>query len=418
MTGPDRRPTARHRAGGPPGRGGGPPGRRADAGTVAPAGPDHAVPGPADRSRRRLAGVDAARAAALVGMACTHTLPLRADDAPTLTGLIADGRSSALFAVLAGVGIALASGGATPPAGARAHAAAGAGLLVRAVLVGLLGLALAGLDPPVAVILAYYGLLFALAVPLLRLPAGVLGAGAAVLCVATPVLSQLLRSGLPEGPGEQAVLADLADPGGLLVTLALTGYYPVLTWTTYLVAGLAVGRLDLRRRGVAAGLLLGGAALAGAAVTASALLLRVGGAALDAGDVAARQYGSTPTDTWWWLAVAIPHSGTPLDLAHTTGTALAVLGLALLLAGWAPALTWLPAAVGAAPLTLYTAHVVALAIHPAQGEQRGQVLLAHLAAAAVIGTALRLAGRRGPLEALVGAASRAVRRAVASRRTA
>lgn len=367
----------------------------------------------APEPRRRLAGVDAARAAALVGMACTHTLLLESPDGvPTPTGLIADGRSSALFAVLAGVGIALSTGGTTPPATGRAHAAAGAGLLVRAVLIGLLGLALAGLDPPVAVILAYYGLLFALAVPLLRLPAAVLGAGAAVLGVAMPVLSHLLRPGLPEGPGEQAVLGDLADPGGLLATLSLTGYYPVLPWTTYLLAGLAVGRLDLRRRGVAAGLLLGGGALAGAAVTGSALLLRVGGGALDAGDLAARQYGSTPTDTWWWLAVAIPHSGTPLDLAHTTGTALAVLGLALLVAGAVPALTWVPAAVGAIPLTLYTAHVIALALYPAQGDERASVLLTHLAVAVAVGVALRLAGRRGPLEALVGVASRAVRRVV------
>jgi uncharacterized membrane protein len=381
-----------------------------------PARPRHGAddePARGDRAgarRGRLDGVDAARAAALVGMACTHTLPLRDDaGAPTLTALIASGRASALFAVLAGVGIALATGGPRPPADGRAHAAAGAGIVVRGVLVGLLGLALVDLVPPVAVILAYYGLLFCLAVPLLRLSPAVLAAGAVVVAAGAPVLSHVLRSGLPAGPGPQAALGDLADPGGLLTTLVLTGYYPVLPWTAYLLAGLAVGRLDLRSPRVAAALLGGGAALAAAAAVASALLVRAAGPALDAAELAERRAGTTPTDTWWWLVVAQPHSGTPFDLAHTTGTALAVLGLALLLAGAVPAVTWLPAAVGAVPLTLYTTHVVALSEVPATGDGRVAVLLVHLVAAVVIGVALRLAGLRGPLEAVLGAVSRTTR---------
>ena len=42
--------------------------------------------------------------------------------------------------------------------------------------------------------------------------------------------------------------------------------------------------------------------------------------------------GTTPTNgSWEWLLVDAPHSGTPFDLAHTIGTALAVIGLCLLL---------------------------------------------------------------------------------------
>jgi uncharacterized membrane protein len=219
---------------------------------------------PVTAPRDRLLGVDAARAVALVGMFCTHTLALRAPDgSESWTGLLADGRSSALFAVLAGVGVALS----TPrPPDARAHLAASAGLLVRGVLVGLLGLALVGLDPPVAVILAYYGVLFLIAIPVLRLPAPALAAGAALVGIGMPFLSHAWRTGLPDGPGEQAGLAALADPGDLLVTLSLTGYYPALPWTAYLLAGMAVGRLDLRQVRVAVALLAGGGLLAAAAV--------------------------------------------------------------------------------------------------------------------------------------------------------
>lgn len=358
--------------------------------------------------RARLAGIDAARAVALVGMFATHLLPLRdPDGSRSLTGLLADGRASALFALLAGVGVALSTGGSRPPACGREHASAAAGLAVRGVLVGLVGLVLGGLDPPVAVILAYYGLLFVAASPLLRLRAGVLAAGAVLACGLTPVLSQALRAGLPPGPGEQPGFGALADPAGLLTTLGLTGYYPALTWTTYLLAGMAVGRLDLRRVDVAAWLLAGGAALALAAAVTSAALL--GSAPISADALAEHRYGTTPTDTWWWLAVDLPHSGAPLDLAGTTGSALAVLGLMLLLDRRAAPLLWLPAATGAIPLTAYTLHVLAVTAAPGVGVP-GWVV--HVLVAALLGTLVRLSGRRGPLEALVAAPVGLVRRTV------
>ena len=75
--------------------------------------------------RQRLDGVDAARAVALVGMASVHILPvMTAAGTETLAGAVAAGRASALFAVLAGVGVALSTGGRTPPARGRPHAAA------------------------------------------------------------------------------------------------------------------------------------------------------------------------------------------------------------------------------------------------------------------------------------------------------
>ncbi len=369
--------------------------------------------------RGRLAGVDAARAVALGGMASVHVLPVLAPDGTeTVAGALAAGRASALFAVLAGVGIALATGATQPPGPGRAHAGAAAGLLVRGVLVALVGLALVALRPPVAVILAYYGLLFAVATPLLRLRTPALAALAAVWCVVGPVASHVLRAGREALPGNQPGFGALAAPGQLLRELALTGYYPVLPWATYLLAGMAVGRADLRSGRVAAALLAGGAALAAAAAAGSAVLLGPGGGAavLGAG-LARRRYGTVPTDTWWWLAVEAPHTGTPFDLAHTTGTALAVLGAALLLARVAPTVTWPLAAAGAVPLTLYTLHVTALALYPpataaAAGVPGGTLLVVHLVVALAIGVLLRAAGLRGPLEAAVGALSGAVRRAV------
>ena len=225
-----------------------------------------------------------------------------------------------------------------------------------------------------------------------------LAAGAVLSCALAPVLSHLLRSGLPEGPGAptRAGRAGRARPS-CSPRSRLTGYYPVLPWTTYLLAGMAVGRLDLRRVRVAAALLVGGTVLAVAAAVASAWLLgpRGGAAVLGAEALAERNYGTTPTDSWWWLAIVAPHSGTPFDLAHTTGTALAALGAMLLLARLSRALVWVPAAVGSIPLTLYTLHVLLLSGY--SGENAAGAVLVRLWARArgrrgVLGVLLRLLG--------------------------
>ncbi|MDN5858514.1 MAG: DUF1624 domain-containing protein [Pseudonocardia sp.] len=363
--------------------------------------------------RDRIVGVDAARAVAIVGMVATHILPVdTVDGTPTLVGLLFDGRASALFAVLAGAGLALSTGGPQRLRTGREHAAAGAGIAVRAILIALIGLALADLDPVPLVILTYYGLLFLVAIPLVRLPASVLAAAAVVWCGLSPVLSILLRDGVRYPT--QVGTAALVDPLALLWTLGVTGVYPVLTWTTYLLAGLAIGRLDLRSTRVAAFLLAGGAALSATAAGLSALLLWPGGGAvaLGGGALDRRFYGTTPTSTWWWLAIDAPHSGAPLDLAGTTGSALAVIGLMLLLARAARPLLWLPAAIGAAPLSLYAFHVVLTTADVGTAADRPAVFIGHVVLLSVAGVALRGLGARGPLEAAVGMASRSARKLV------
>ncbi|TAK70254.1 MAG: DUF1624 domain-containing protein [Actinomycetota bacterium] len=365
----------------------------------------------------RIVGVDVARGVALLGMLAVHLLPAVDGGQVSLGHAVAAGRSAALFALLAGVTIALTSGGPVPPRGLvlGGHAAA---LAARAAMIALLGLALGSLGSGLAVILTYYGLLFAVAIPLLRLPARALATMAALAVVVAPVLSQLLRTVTPEPslvvPSFAAVWA---DPLGQLRDVGLTGYYPVLSWSAYLLAGMAVGRLALRRWQVGLGLLVGGAVLAGVAHTASWLLLDVaGGAAVvdPAGQLATTaRYGTTPTDSWWWLAVDVPHSGTPLDLAATIGSSLFVLGLALLAVRLLPRLLFPLAAVGAMPLTLYCVHVVVLAV-PDVPRSSPAALLTQAVVALLAATAWRVFVGRGPLETLVGTVAQAARVAALS----
>ncbi|MBA2550722.1 MAG: DUF1624 domain-containing protein [Nocardioidaceae bacterium] len=357
-------------------------------------------------SRRRIAAVDAARALALIGMFAVHLLPGTDPDGSVSTSdLVFRGRSAAAFAVLAGVALSLTG---------RTSAA---GLVVRAALIGVLGLLLGSLDSGIAVILAYYAVLFLLVIPLVGLRTRVLAASTVLVAVGVPVLSHVVRGGLPPKRGPSPDGGDLAEPATLVTELLLTGYYPALAWTAYLCAGLAVGRLDLRSRRIAVWLGGAGVALAVGSVAVSQLLLSLAPAraALPADASGVLVSGTTPPTTWWWLATMGPHSSTPLDLAHTIGTALALLGLLLLLeplAGRALVpLAWL----GSMTLTLYSLHVLAVA--DGVGPQDPEELFAvHVVVALLVGIGVRSHVARGPLEHVVSVASNAATRTAARRR--
>ena len=363
----------------------------------------------------RLAGVDAARGLALLGMAAVHVLPpTDPDGSPSLSDLVASGRSAALFAVLAGVGLALAF---DRRAGLPRSAAA---VLVRAVLIGAVGLALGLLETGVAVILAYYAVFFVLALPWLRAGPRVLAGSAAAVALLAPCLSFAVRDRLPPRDRSSPVPADLADPAQLLSELLLTGYYPGAVWVAYLLAGLAVGRLALRRTRTAVRLVLAGAVLAVGASALSALLLGPLGGYDALADVVqpddgrtveqvvdASRFGNVPTTSPWWLATDAPHTSTPFDMAHTTGTALLVLGLALLVRGRATRLLSPLSAAGSMPLTLYTAHVAVLGL--TQADDPVRYYLVQVAVALVFALAWRRAVGRGPLEAVLALVTRPLR---------
>src|SRR6478736_2243562 len=134
----------------------------------------------------RLAGVDAARGLALLGMMVTHLLPTFEADAqltPTWIGLTFSGRAAALFAVLAGIGLALSTGKQRPPEGAELWAAR-RGIALRALVIAVVGLFLGGLEVNVAVILVNYALLFLCVLPFVGLRAKRLWALAAAWLLA------------------------------------------------------------------------------------------------------------------------------------------------------------------------------------------------------------------------------------------
>lgn len=401
----------------------------------------------------RLLGIDIARTLAIVGMLAVHLVPGVRAGAPTWSATVAGGRSAALFAVLAGVGLTLSARSYRRSRAAaqdsRLRAAVTASVLVRAALVGVLGLTLTALPSGLAVILPSYALLFVLAVPLLSVPTRWLVVLAVLAATATPVLSQLVREVVPPRSGEQPTVLWLARPVDLLVDLGITGYYPALTWSTYLIAGLIVGRLPLHAARTARLLVGAGAVLAVLGSAGSALLLGPAGGlaalrrsvAASGGDPAGlalrltqTSYGTTPTDSWWWLAVRTQHSGTSFDLLHTTGTALVAIGGCLLVAravgGVAgrtgtvlAAAATAAAAPGTMPLTVYTLQVLALAAGLRAGvagtgsplaSSPVAVWLLYVGVTVAAASVWRSVVGQGPLEALVAGPAAALRDAVAA----
>lgn len=312
-------------------------------------------------------------------MMAAHTWPRDAEQGE----LLVDGRPSVLFAVVAGVALGLVTGGDDPPATRRG--AARGRLAIRAGVLIVMGLLLWMLPSGIAIILDSYGVMFLLLVPLLFVARTLLGAIAAGLLVAAPLVRDRVveQTGLgPTGP-----LGLGGDPGPVLVDWLLTGYYPALLWLPLVLVGLLCARAGLASRRV------------------RVLMLGLGAAASVAGYGAAAVLPGVD---------ATAHSGTTAELLGAGGLAVAIIGGALLLLdgdpphGIALRIAAPLTALGRVALTVYVAHVLVIAalapLGPA-GRFEAAVGIPLLIAMALggIGVGLLCAGlgRRGPLEWLV-----------------
>jgi hypothetical protein len=210
----------------------------------------------------------------------------------------------------------------------------------------------------------------------------------------------------------------VTEPLGLLSSLFLTGPYPVVVYLAYVCAGLAVGRLDLTSSRVAVWLLGGGAALAVAAKSVSDVLLYPFGGldrltAATGEDATTLLWEPEQASSWWYLALSGPHAHTTLDVLHATGSALAVLGGSLLLTRVhvVDRLLRPLQAAGAMTLTLYSAHILVIAVGVFDDSEVAQYLFL-VAGSLLFAPLWRRRHPQGPLESLVGRAAGRARRAV------
>lgn len=336
-----------------------------------------------DRDRGRLAGLDLARALALIGMLMAHVGPVRAESWVGVLYALPYGRASIIFMLVAGVGVTLMAarrGGVAPR------------LLWRAALLLPLGLALQVPEHSPVIILPTYAALFLFAPGLVRLSTPVLMCAAATAALAGPVAFLLGYLQAPEVFANAPVTFGEA-PGAIVHGILLSGPHPVITWLFPFLAGVLLGRLDLRDRTVQFVLFFAGA-LAALILTATGLVSRV------LLDEALAHAG------WLWLLRSDAHSQMMLWLWAATAWAVAVLGASLWLhehlGAWLRPLT----RTGRIALSFYVGHILALVAWPQalRSDQPGEA--AGIALAITLGTALAALiwlriRDRGPVEMLL-----------------
>ena len=352
------------------------------------------------RSSWRLRGVDAARAIAVLGMVMVHFGP-----SPRPATLLGDlygvshGRASVLFALLAGVGVALLVDGRSrgQPTTRRPIFLARGRLIFRGVLLLPLGLWLQQLDHGAYVILQYYAVYFLFAALVLTLPDRWLLAGGAAVLVGGPLI--YLWGSMAEPTWFSGDPASLDNPTGKIIRdLLLAGKYPLITWAAPLLVGLWIGRRDLAVPAVRWWLLSLGLAVAVAAALASDWLT-----ATLVGHLEGRRDPGFAV-----LFTDAPHNQMPLWMLGSIGSACAVLGGMLLLADRLPRVTWPLVATGQVALTVYVGHLLLLDTFP-ELLKRGTVPEAALSVgvfmllAVAASTLWRAVLPRGPLEATLAA---------------
>lgn len=328
----------------------------------------------------RIVGIDIARGFAILGMFVAHAIP-RVDESE----LLADGRSSILFATLAGVSLGIMTGAERPLAPGRRTDRVFS-IVARALILFLLGIVLSILGSEIAIILDYYAIMFLLLVPTLFLPRWALGGIAAIFVIGAPALA----SGVDEA-------SPIAEP---LLYLAqyylLTGYYPVLIWLPFLLAGLICARSGLTDPRTQLWMMGAGTLAATLGYGAAEVLPGV---------------------------TAEAHSGTMAEVLGSGGLAIAVIGALLSLtasgglARMVRAVLWPVGAAGSMALTVYTAQIVTLAVFAALREDSGgeveypgwPLLIGMTLASLAFSSLWRRFLGKGPLERLLGLLTRAPR---------
>jgi len=344
----------------------------------------------------RIAGVDIARAIALIGMLMVHFGP---SGAPGLEGALygfAHGRASILFVVVAGVGMALLT------ARKEGRGAAQLRMAWFALVLMPLGLWLQTLPHPIAVILHHYAFFFLFGIAICGLPQRALLALAVGATFIGPALYLAGRMvlGLAFFNRQSVELGD----GALDIILAMlvAGPYPLLTWAGPIAFGLFLGRSDLRDSQTRWTMIALGVGVALLTAPLSGL-----GMALF-GEPASRA-------AWQTIFSAAPHSEMPLWLINSTAVATATLGLSLFAGDLLGRFARPMVVLGQFVLTAYVAQLFALAAwrDVLQHDTVGAATLSVLVFTTLMTIAAmlwqRFVGRRGPVEWLMHAPWDAIR---------
>lgn len=337
------------------------------------------LPAPADVRRRlvqrRSLGIDAGKGFALLAMFAVHALPQLNPDTgdATWSWALFGGTATALFCILAGTGLALATGADERYRGRRFERSL-INIVIRALLLFGIGMAVnSTMDLGQANILVYFAAMYLLALPLYALRGRQLLVLVMLFVVLTPIIRYIFDSQVQgAGPYANPVFTDLAhDPLGVVSTVFLTGTFPAITWITFICLGLAIGRLSLLRPGTPLLLVTTGLIIGGGAKLISWMIARstagydiISGAFPEASQAQVDRFltfgpeGTLPTGSPGWLLSAAPLTGTPLSIAIGGGFSLAIIGVCIGVAQKFQSVLKPIIDVGTMPITMYVGHLL------------------------------------------------------------
>ena len=358
-----------------------------------------------------MSGIDLARFIAFVGMVLVNyriAIVEGLEGTPNWVRWILtriDGRASAMFIILAGIGVSLMSRKARISGDAGAIWGVRKALLKRSAFLFVLGLLFYNVWP--ADILHFYGFYIAAGVVLLTAPTRriwwvigiVVAAGTLVTYLSSSAVGIIDTEGRPIDPDQPFWIAlrnlDFWTASGFVRDLFIDGQHSVLPWLAFFLFGMVLGRMDLRAPAMRRKLFVGGLGTAAACHLISSILTH-----------------SQIPEPFGGVASALsvsPYDPGVLYMLAASGTACAAIAVALVIAARWDGAGWLNAMIvtGQMALSLYLGHIL-LVLVPLQLlgvlDANPTVLfsvqcsLAFSAIAVAISVAWRSRCARGPLE--------------------
>jgi uncharacterized membrane protein YeiB len=195
---------------------------------------------------QRVTGFDLARALAIFGMVIVNfKIAMNAEIGNSLLISFAklfEGRASALFVILAGVGVTLLTKKATTSAGSLFIIKSRISLIKR----GLLLIAIGLIYTPIweADILHFYGFYFLIAAVTFMLNDKLLLLISAVITLIFPVL-MLLFNYEQNWSWSTLTYENLWSFDGMIRHIVFNGFHPIFPWAAFLIFGMWLGRQDL-----------------------------------------------------------------------------------------------------------------------------------------------------------------------------
>lgn len=358
------------------------------------------------KAQDRIVALDVARGLAVFGMFVAHIASVGDMES---TGQwfknLADGRSSILFAFLAGISLAILTGRHKPYTGVR-YLQAKTRIFTRAALLLVIASIISLMNSHVAIILAFYSTWFVLAIPFLKwrprnlfIAAGLFGLIGPFAALYVPVLAEKVGMNM------------YGDSNEFVWTTMFTGVYVGVVYMAFVLAGVACGRLDLRRPRIASYMAAIGSSMAIVGYGIAFLLTEFLGEEeyIDPMFTDPKGWTADETGPGWnehipWpslhiLANAEPHTGTQLEVLGSGGFAIALVGFLLLAGPIIGKILYPLAAVGSMSLTAYCAHVIIIwAVDAFDYPENDWPLLWLVVGISVCATLWKLFIGRGPVE--------------------